>query len=255
MVRDPNTKTVAGHHPDELADCHRAAETAIPAAPAWPLATDSVPAAESHQAGDDADKARSEMAALPGRLEATGSAPTPQNEGRPELPATASTDSAEVLPVVIPVEAEQKLAWWQRISLILIALLIGTVLGIARSLNPYDENGQPRRWGTHQQLGLPPCSFQRLTGWPCPSCGLTTSFSLLMHGDWRAALAVNPAGPVMVLLAVTMAGWFALAGISGRTLGLPDWHWLSSLAAWTMLWLVLGCWLIRALLYLRNGSW
>jgi hypothetical protein len=147
MVRDPNTKTVAGHHPDELADCHRVAETAIPAAPAWPLATDSVPAAESHQAGDDADKARTEMAALPGRLEATGSAPTPQNEGRTELPATASTDSAEVLPVVIPVEAEQKLAWWQRISLILIALLIGTVLGIARSLNPYDENGQPRRWG------------------------------------------------------------------------------------------------------------
>jgi len=255
MVRDPNTKTVARNHPDELADCDQAAEAVVPSAPVLPQATDSVPAAASHRAGDETDKTRSETVALSARIEATDTPLTPQNEGRPEVPATAITDSAEVLPVVTLAEAEQRLTWWQRISLILIALLIGTVLGIARSLNPYEENGQPRRWGTHQQLGLPPCSFQRLTGWPCPSCGLTTSFSLLMHGDWRAALVVNPVGPVMVLLAVAMAIWFAVAGISGRPLGLPDWHWLSSVAAWTMLWLVLGCWLIRALIYLRSGTW
>ena len=34
--------------------------------------------------------------------------------------------------------------------------------------------------GTHQQLGLPPCNFVTLTGYPCPACGMTTSFALLV---------------------------------------------------------------------------
>lgn len=48
--------------------------------------------------------------------------------------------------------------------------------------------------GTHTQLGLPPCIFLRLTGLPCPSCGLTTSFSHAVRLQFRDAFLVQPFG-------------------------------------------------------------
>ncbi len=36
--------------------------------------------------------------------------------------------------------------------------------------------------GTHLQLGLAPCTFLSLTGWPCPMCGATTTFALWADG-------------------------------------------------------------------------
>jgi hypothetical protein len=59
-------------------------------------------------------------------------------------------------------------------------------------------------YGTHTQLGLPPCSFQRLTHLPCPSCGLTTCFAwaIRLH-FWKAFLA-NPFGIVAFLFTVSV---------------------------------------------------
>ena len=70
-------------------------------------------------------------------------------------------------------------------------------------LNPYDADGTPRTMATHTQLGMPPCNFVILTGKPCPSCGMTTSFALLVRGDVVASLRANWAG---TLLAVLWAG-------------------------------------------------
>ena len=71
-------------------------------------------------------------------------------------------------------------------------------------------------YGTHEQLGLPPCTFLARTGWPCPSCGLTTSVSLMAHGQIAAAFSAQPFG---VLLAMA-AAFFALGGtwqaVTGR---------------------------------------
>lgn len=167
----------------------------------------------------------------------------------------AIAEAADYLPVVLLADTRKKLAWWERAVMLLVGLSIFAVLAIARWLNPYNQDGQPRRWGTHEQLGLPPCTFHRLTGWPCPSCGLTTSFSLLMHGDWRPALAANPIGPILALTAAVLASWFSLAGITGHSLGLPGWHSLSTMAAWSILILVLGCWLLRLAIFLCQGNW
>jgi len=48
--------------------------------------------------------------------------------------------------------------------------------------------------GTHEELGLPPCGFYLMFHKPCPSCGMTTSFALLMHGKIIQAIKAQPAG-------------------------------------------------------------
>ena len=59
------------------------------------------------------------------------------------------------------------------------------------------------------------CTFRRLTGVECPSCGLTRSFCAMAHGDLARATHFNPLGPVLfailcvslVLLIVAPATW------------------------------------------------
>lgn len=56
--------------------------------------------------------------------------------------------------------------------------------------------------GTHTQLGLPPCGFLYLTGFPCPGCGLTTAFAHLAHGHVSASVGAHPLGLPLFLLNV-----------------------------------------------------
>ena len=49
-------------------------------------------------------------------------------------------------------------------------------------------------YGTHTQLGLPPCNFLKLTHLPCPSCGLTTCFAWAIRFEFWKALVANPFG-------------------------------------------------------------
>ena len=43
------------------------------------------------------------------------------------------------------------------------------------------------------------CTFRRLTGWPCPGCGLTRSFVWMAHGHPIDALRMNLLGPPLFL--------------------------------------------------------
>lgn len=56
----------------------------------------------------------------------------------------------------------------------------------------------PEGHGTHCQLGLPACGFLTVTGYPCPSCGLTTSFSYLVRGQVLKSLQTQPFGTVFL---------------------------------------------------------
>jgi hypothetical protein len=64
-----------------------------------------------------------------------------------------------------------------------------SVLAVARWLTPAAAG-----YGTHMQLGLPPCNFLRLTHWPCPSCGLTTCFAWAVRLQFWNAFMANPFG-------------------------------------------------------------
>jgi hypothetical protein len=91
-------------------------------------------------------------------------------------------------------------AWWVAIG----AVALG-VLAIARVLEP-----DPSGTGTHLQLGLPPCAFLSLSGLPCPTCGLTTSFAYMARLEITHAFAVHAIGPLLftlTLASVPLCAW------------------------------------------------
>lgn len=76
----------------------------------------------------------------------------------------------------------------------LFALWVGiTIVGL---LLPPDPAGH----GTHQKLGLPPCPSVLLFDRPCPGCGLTTSWTALLHGNWSLAFHAHALGPPAYLI-------------------------------------------------------
>ena len=82
-----------------------------------------------------------------------------------------------------------RLVWWS------VASGAIAVLVLARVLPP-----DPRGFGTHEQLGLPPCGFVQLTGFGCPSCGLTTAFAYMARGLLTSAFAAHALGPPLFAL-------------------------------------------------------
>jgi hypothetical protein len=107
---------------------------------------------------------------------------------------------------------------WVRGTLAGLALGLVAVFAVALWLNPYDETGAPRRLETHRQLGLPPCTFYTVTGVPCPSCGMTTSFALLVRGDVANSLRANAVGTLLAAFGLALVPWCLAAVANGRTL-------------------------------------
>ena len=99
-----------------------------------------------------------------------------------------------------------------------IAAGLVVVFAIAAWLDPYDANGRALQMETHRQLGLPPCTFFTLTGGlPCPSCGMTTSFALFMHGDLWNSLRANAVGTVLAAFCLALVPWSLVCAVRGRT--------------------------------------
>jgi Protein of unknown function (DUF2752) len=92
------------------------------------------------------------------------------------------------------------------------------VFVIAAWLHPYDADGLPKSMATHTQLGMPPCNMVVMYGKPCPSCGMTTSFSLLVHGDVWNSLKANWVGTLMAIFWMGLIPWGFYGTIRGRLL-------------------------------------
>ncbi len=107
---------------------------------------------------------------------------------------------------------------WLRSALVGLVLGITVVFGIAFWLNPYEAKGNPKTMGTHEQLGFPPCNFLIFTGKPCPSCGMTTSFALVVRGDLGNALEANWAGTALALFLMLVLPWGLASLWFGKTL-------------------------------------
>jgi hypothetical protein len=113
-----------------------------------------------------------------------------------------------------------------RDRLVTAALALGllVLLAAAALLRP-----DPRGLGTHQQFGLPPCTFRFLFGRRCPSCGMTTSWACLVRGELLDAFRANVGGTLLAALALVGVPWLAGSAARGRWL---VWAPNSLTAAW-----------------------
>ena len=109
------------------------------------------------------------------------------------------------------------------------------VLAIAWQLQP-----DPSGMGTHRQLGLGACTFYSLTGWPCPTCGMTTTFAYAMHGQWGAAFLTQPFGFLLFLCTVAVAGVSAVEALRPTRRWTRFWGWLAPREGWVAGALMLG---------------
>ena len=114
------------------------------------------------------------------------------------------------------------------------------LLIVAGTLKP-----SPLGYGTHQRLGLPPCGILSVYGRPCPSCGMTTSWSHLVRGQIQHSLNANPAGTWLGIWVATLSVWILISSITGRWfLCRPNQWYLLGLAISVLL-LTLLVWVIR----------
>ncbi|MCA9133980.1 MAG: DUF2752 domain-containing protein [Planctomycetales bacterium] len=90
------------------------------------------------------------------------------------------------------------------------------LLGVARTLDPAAVG-----YGTHRQLGLPPCFSLVAWGAPCPACGMTTSWALATRGQWQAAIEANAGGFLLAAIALAYfpASCYLLIGGRSRRRG------------------------------------
>jgi hypothetical protein len=111
-----------------------------------------------------------------------------------------------------PIDALPYMPLWVRGGLLCVAGFLTVIFSIAIYLNPYNADGSARRQATHTTMGLPPCTFYQTTGLPCPSCGMTTSFALLIRGDVRHSVQANFAGTMLATICLLVIPW-SLASI------------------------------------------
>ena len=93
---------------------------------------------------------------------------------------------------------------WARVAALTLAALPLSLLVVASRLEPESAG-----LGTHQQLGLPPCSMRLALGIRCPGCGMTTSWAYFTQGQWFNSFLVNSGGFCLALLSLIFA-WLAM---------------------------------------------
>ena len=97
----------------------------------------------------------------------------------------------------------------------------------------------------HIEDGPVVCPVRRLTGLPCPGCGLTRSWVYLAHGRWHDSVVAHPFGPVSVALVLALVVAVLVALVRRRPA--PD---LEALVRRPWLAVLLAGWLAFALVRL-----
>lgn len=115
----------------------------------------------------------------------------------------------------------ENLSWAIRGMALIWGIFALSLLITARSLQPAVDG-----FGTHQQLGLPPCTSIYVWGVRCPACGMTTSWAWFVRLDFLAAAQSNLGGLMLAIIALAYVpascyffvrgkasprGWFSMA--------------------------------------------
>ncbi len=155
------------------------------------------------------------------------------------------TSGASILSIEETTTCQPLASWpvgrrWFRLFLIAIGSCGLILLIVAGLLRP-----SPYGMGTHQQLGLPMCGFLLLTGQPCPSCGMTTSWSHLMRGQLLRSMQANAAGTWLGCWVFVLSLWVIFSGIRNRwMLAKPNEWFFLALLILTLI-LIISVWIFR----------
>lgn len=117
------------------------------------------------------------------------------------------------------------LAGWVRFLLVALAVLLGGLFALAFQFDPY-LGGRVWLEETHRQLGLPPCTFKVVTGLPCPSCGMTSSFALFVRGDVGNSLRANAVGTLLAAFCLFLVPWGLASAWTGRLVFVRSFEWV-----------------------------
>lgn len=122
------------------------------------------------------------------------------------------------------------------------------IVALASTLSPRSVG-----YGTHEQWGVPGCSFMASSGYPCPTCGMTTSVAAGVRGQLALAWRAHPFG--LVLLGAVAA--LAVVGVVELATGRASVHRLRPGLWWLWAGLagLLGGWLWLLLTGTLNGRW
>ena len=139
----------------------------------------------------------------------------------------------------------------RRLVGLVVALACGALLAAAAMLSP-----NPAGHGTHkQELGLPVCGFLVRTGYPCPSCGMTTSLAAMAHGQIGLAFRAHLFGVLVFAAVVAAMILAAVQAVTGRNvLGRVRprrWQWwlAGAITAW------LGGWGLKVAIGVATGQY
>jgi hypothetical protein len=139
-----------------------------------------------------------------------------------------------------PLAIAPRLRWLDRLAMIVAGGVLLGLLATAGRLTP-NQHGQ----GTHQQLGLPPCTILAWYGIRCPSCGMTTSWSHVVRGQVFAAIRANAGGTLLALVALAAGPWLLVSGLRGRWLFSPPRETWVLAVALTIVTITLIDWVLR----------
>ena len=101
-----------------------------------------------------------------------------------------------------------------------------------------------RGYGTHESIGLPACPVPQLTGFPCPTCGFTTSLAQMARGNFVAAFRSHVLGALVFLGAVLFLFWiftaplFRASPLAAHRLLKSKWFWCAVIVLFYLSWFV-----------------
>lgn len=136
-----------------------------------------------------------------------------------------------------PTRPPARLDMGERVLAGFIAICCFAVLIIAWRLAPSTQGV-----GTHRQLGLPACQWMVSFGRPCVTCGMTTAFSHMAHGDVVASFKTQPFAAVLSIV-VACGAWLAtFAAFSAARIDRIVVSLLRPRVLWIIAGLVLAAW-------------
>jgi len=138
-----------------------------------------------------------------------------------------------------------------RARLIAGAILCGcaAILVTAARLAP-----DPAGMGTHRQLGMAPCSLVVFTGYPCPTCGMTTAFAHTVRGELLSAFNAHPAGLVFALAVIATMSVSLSVLLTGRVWAVNWYRVAPTRVALAVVLVLLGGWGYKLAVGVLSGA-